>query len=250
MSNTVLFTNGCSFANCTRYRDEKLEDNKVWPLWLHDRMPDSLHVTEGLGGQGNQMIAHRTQYRLQKVLQQHRAEDILAVIMWTGSDRWQFFHTEDLGFPRVTGEEVNPVKFIDDPTGGYYKGSWVLTHPQYIHERNDLFYKYFYDPIWMQIQTLEAVINTQRYLREKGIRYVMSTAFNTCFDPNLKNSPNVDWLWEQIDWEPWLPVKSMKEWCDATCPILGVNNFHPRPEQCEKFVDQILWPYLLDKKLV
>lgn len=245
MKTKILLTAGDSFTNCNDYDFKGQEDNRVWPIWLRERMPDATHYSEGLGGQGNHLIAHRTQYRTEQLLKEHPAEDILVGVMWTGVDRWEFFSTEDLGFERVTGEEVNPVKFIPEAPG-----SWVMTHPQYIHERNGLFYKYFYDSCWMQIQTLEAIIHTQRYLRERGVRYFMSQSFNGCLAESRRPDPNLSWLWDQVDFSTWLPVQSMQDWCREHCPIPEVNNFHPRPEQCDKFVDQVMWPYLVKQNLL
>jgi hypothetical protein len=247
MKTKILLTAGDSFTNCDDYDIKGNEDNRVWPIWLRERMPDARHFSEGLGGQGNRLIAHRTQYRLEQLLKQQQPQDILVGVMWSGVDRWEFYNSENLVFDNkndINGE-VNPVRFIADAPGG-----WAMTHPQYAHERNDLFYKYFYDPVWMQIQTLEAIIHTQRHLRERGIRYFMSQSFDGCLAESRRPDPNLSWLWDQIDFDTWLPVKSMQDWCHEHCPIDGVRNFHPRPEQCDQFVEQVVWPYLQQKDLL
>ena len=40
------------------------------------------------------------------------------------------------------------------------------------------------------------------------------------------------------------PIKNQHEWVKETCPIPGSNNFHPRPDQHEKFVDQVVMPWI------
>lgn len=244
----VLLTSGCSFTECYGWDDNHNPDNRTWPIWLREKLTDRTHYSEGFGGQGNNLIAQRTQYRIEQLLKTHQPNDILVGIMWSGSDRWECYKTEDHDFPRVLGELHNPIKFIE-PVPNITTGSWIMMHPQYIHEHNDLFYKKFYDPVWMQIMTLQSIIHTQRYLREKGINYFMSQAFNTCLDRGRRNDVNTSWLWDQIDFDTWLPVDSMKEWCDQNCPIPNVNNFHPRSEQCEQFVNQVVVPWLTEKNL-
>lgn len=238
MTPKVLVTSGDSFSNCLWDLHGDIY-NRTWPIWLKDHWPGIEHWSEGLGGQGNQLIAHRLQYRVEQVLKVYRPQDIVVGVMWTGRDRWEIFRRQTMHVPAVNGEEGHPVKFISNADG-----QWIMFHPQYLHHLNEMFYRQLYDSIWMQINTLNAVLNTQRYLREKGIRYFMSTSFDACFDQNLRHDPNVEWLWDQIDFTTWLPVTSMQDWCKENCPIPGVNNFHPRSEQCEQFVAQVLWPFV------
>lgn len=242
MDTKILITSGDSFAN-TLYDQHGPTHNRTWPIWLRDKLPDIAHYSEGIGGQSNQLIALRLHYRLAMTLRDHSAQQILVGVMWSSRDRWSFFDSNLKPSTIDPGQDGRPVNFIPES-----QGCWVLCHPNHQHDQNETYYKHFYDPVWAQIITLQEIVNTQRYLKQLQVPYFMTQSFDACFDQSLLNDPNVSWLYQQIDFESWLPVVSMQDWCNTHCPT-GHNNFHPRTEQCQQFVDKVVWPFVQQKLL-
>lgn len=237
MNAKILLTSGDSFSN-TLYDQHGAVRNRTWPIWLRDKLPGVQHFSEGIGGQSNQLIAHRLHYRLHMILKDHAAQDILVGVMWSGRDRWSVFDSTLHSVETDRDKDGRPVNFIPDA-----QGHWILCHPNHNHDLNHVYYKHFYDPVWAQIMTIQEIVTTQQYLKYLQVPYFMTQSFDACFDHALTADPNVSWLYQQIDFASWLPVTSMQDWCNEHCPT-GDNNFHPRTEQCQQFVDQVVWPFV------
>lgn len=245
MKTKVLLTAGCSFSECINWYENHNPENRTWPIWLAEKLAVP-HYSEAMGSQGNGQISRRTQYRLEQLLKTHSPEDLLVGIMWSGRDRFDFYFENPIEFPRNDDRWMkNPSTFID---GG--RGGWVLLNPHWTHPYNEPWYKHYYDEIGAQIYTLEHVLNLQRYLQLKNIRYFMTTYTGTTFAKHQMNNPNIEWLWNQIDWNQFLPVVGENEWVNEHYAIENVKNFHPRSWQHEKFVNEVVWPWLEQKKLI
>jgi hypothetical protein len=246
MKTKILVTGGCSFSECINYDVHSNNDNKTWPIYLREQLPGVEHYSEAMGSQGNGLIVRRVQYRLHELLKAHRPEDILVGIMWTGRDRFEFYFEQPIQFTtNIDGWIENPTRVADDAPGG-----WVILNPHWKHDHNAAWYRHYYNEVASQIYTLEHVVALQNYLKLNNIDYFMTTNYTTTFSPHTKDNKNVSWLWEQVDWTKFLPVENEHDWVKANCPILGVNNFHPRPEQHEQFVNQIIMPWITERNYV
>jgi hypothetical protein len=204
------------------------------------------HRSEGMGSQGNGLIARRTWYRVDQLLKTHAPEEILVGVMWTGRDRFDFYFEEDIKFSEnIDGWIENPTRVADDAPG-----SWVILNPHWKHEHNSPWYRHYYNEVASQIYTLEHIVNLQTWLDSKQVRYFFTTSFSSTFDPVLAQNPNCKWLYDQICWKNWLPVTSERDWVRDNCEEIGANNFHPTTHQHEKFVDQVIVPWLKDQNLL
>lgn len=233
----ILLTGGCSFSECIK------PDVTTWPKILAGYLPHRRHVSEGMGSQGNGLIARRIQHRCHQLLKTHDADDLLVGIMWTGTDRWEFYQQPKVDFvTNIDSWQINPYSWSEHDPGG-----WVITNPHWLHHLNEPIYRYYYDPLWMQSLSLEHIVHTQRFLKQKGIRYFMTKSFSNCINPDFKQNPVVEYLWDDLDESCWLPVKSELEWLEDQALIAKGANFHPKPEQHRAFVDQIIMPWLEQK---
>ena len=245
MQTKVLVTAGCSFSECVNWYEQGNADNRTWPVWLAEKLSVP-HYAEGLGSQGNGMISRRAMYRIEQLLAQHAPEDLLVGIMWSGRDRFEFYFQNPAKFPsNIDNWMQNPCSFVDGDPGG-----WVIVNPHWKHEHNAPWYRYYYNELASQIYTLEHVLNLQRYLELKNIRYFMSTNTGATFNKESQHNPNIQWMWDQINWDMFLPIIGEYEWVNSTCAIPDVGNFHPRSEQHERFVNDVIWPWLEEKKLI
>lgn len=246
MKTKALVTAGCSFSECINYDVNNNQDNKTWPIFMRERLPDYEHYSAAMGSQGNGLISRRVQYRVHELLKTHRPEDILVGVMWSGRDRFEFFFEQPIEFTtNIDGWIENPTRVADDAPGG-----WVILNPHWKHEHNPPFYRHYYNEVGAQLYTLEHVLNLQNFLKLHGVKYFMTTNYDTTFNEYYKNNANCTWLWEQIDWSKFLPVKSEYHWVMDNCPNNPPKNFHPHPHQHEKFVDQVIWPWLEQNNLL
>lgn len=240
-----LITSGCSFSECVNWYNHKNPDNRTWPVALAERFTDAQHHSGGMGGQGNSLVAKKTMYYVSQLLKTSRSEELLVGVMWTGRDRFDFYFEEPIKFTEnIDGWMENPVQIIDGAPGG-----WVILNPHWNHSYNGHWYRHYYNEVAAQIYTLEHIVNLQNFLKLHQVPYFFTNSFNVHIDMALVDNPNCAWLYEQIDWDYWLPVKSERHWVEENCEIPGANNFHPRSEQHELFVDQVIMPWLKERQI-
>ena len=240
MTPKVILTAGCSFSECINYDKNGIEENRTWPIYLRERFPGVKHHSEAMGSQGNGLISRRVQYRLSELLKEYKPEEILVGIMWTGRDRFEFYFEQPIEFTtNIDGWIENPTRVAEGDTGG-----WVILNPHWKHEHNPPFYRHYYNETAAQLYTLEHILNVQRYLDFLGVKYFFTQAFDSVFNEIYKDRTSTKYLWEQINWDKFLPVRSEYHWVKDNCPNPHVDNFHPHNHQHEKFVDQVIMPWI------
>lgn len=238
----ILITGGCSFSECVNWYRDHNPDNRTWPVHLAE-LTGLTHHSEGMGSQGNGLIARRIMYRVQKLLETNSAESILVGVMWTGRDRFDFYFENPVEFSKnVDGWMENPTRVVDDADGG-----WVICNPHWTHEYNAPWYRYYYNEIASQIYTLEHIVNLQNFLKLHGIKYFMTSSFATHVNPTFVQNPNCEWLYQQIDQDQWLPIGSQRHWILENCPNQDYDNFHPHSWQHEEFTRRCVIPWLEKK---
>jgi hypothetical protein len=259
MNNKILVTAGCSFSECFNWYLHHDQEKPTWPIFLKERLSNIEHYSEAMGSQGNGLISRRTQYRVSKLLQTHAAKDLLVGIMWSGRNRFDFYFDQPVELTTNTDNWMqNPTKVVNDAPGG-----WVICNAHWTHPYNNPWYKYYYNDVAAQIYTLEHIMNTQNFLKLHGVNYFMTSAFASHqsgpLDNSFKDNANCSWLWDQVDWSKWLPVNSEFEWVNENCPNLllhhprtgeKIDRYHPTPDQHEKFVDQVILPWLTDHNMI
>jgi len=231
----VLITSGCSFS--------ELEYEATWPAHLTALLRYKQKIHSGLGCQGNGMISRKVLYHIHKQLKTSKPEDLLVGIMWSGPSRHEQYVSNKVNFGKnIDNWMVNPTSVVDNDQGGWiiYNGHWTI--PQ---AKN--YYRNMYDPIFSQIQTLEHVIRVQNYLKLHNIKYFMSTYTNEVFA--LKNNSNLDYLYEQIDFDYFLPVEGCYEWARdvSKLPFTNPGDLHPTKLQHKVFTQKVILPFLKDK---
>lgn len=245
MTIKALLTAGCSFSECINYDRNQNADNKTWPIFLRETIAVP-HYSEAMGSQGNGLISRRVQYRLTELLTQYAPEEILVGIMWTGRDRFEFYFEQPVEFTtNIDGWIENPTSVTDHDPGG-----WVILNPHWKHEHNGAFYRHYYNETAAQLYTLEHILNCQRYLQLLGVKYFFTNAFDSTFNDFYKNNPTCGYLWNQIAWDRFLPVRSEYHWVREHCPNTHIDNFHPHPWQHQKFVEQVIVPFLAKDKII
>ena len=96
------------------------------------------------------------------------------------------------------------------------------------------------------------------FLEKLGVDYFMSTYINIFEDNKLMNNDEVLYLYNQINFDYFLPVKGCYEWVKDNHKTLGFNppdnnnyiGIHPTSFGHKMFVNEIITPFLLEKKII
>jgi len=249
-----IITSGCSFSD--------IKNNISWPLHLSSSYADSSTNHTGLTSQGNGLIARKAMYAVQSALAAGiPAEEILVGIMWSGPDRHDMFlqHLPDQLSDEVKEKDfmvVNPTNFVVAP------GGWLIMNSHWNEIHSKRYYTYFHDEINQRINTYEKILWTQLYLKAHNINYFMTAYTDQVLDRH-GNNPNISWLKDQVDWDQWLPVKSMHSWCynywtdDAFADIEVLNpengktflfkDNHPTRDMHVKFTQEVILSFINNK---
>lgn len=232
----TLITSGCSFS-------ETITTAQTWPTVLEKYLAPKNVNHLGLGSQGNGMISRKAIHAIHNALKTTSSKNLLVGIMWSSPSRHEQYVSGKVKFGRnIDNWMINPTSVVDNDQGGWviYNSSWDI--PQ---AKN--YYRNMYDPIFSQIQTLEHVIRVQNYLKLHNIKYFMSTYTNEVFA--IKNNPNLDYLYEQINFDYFLPVEGCYEWARdvSRLPFNNPGDLHPTKHQHRLFTQQVILPFLKDK---
>lgn len=256
-------TSGCSFTDTEHYRSYR-----TWPVQLADNIGIDNWINHGQGGQANNMIRMRTVYAVQKALKEYKAKDILVGVMWSGPDRKGIYYHKDFLGEKKTGKVwIDQYNFIDEESTGGYK-PFLLGHANHENWKlGKLYYKNYHDSIGSLIDTLHDIYYTQLYLESKRIKYFMSNAWNI-FEfrwdnwgkyvgntedyknenigrHNALNHPDLKWIANSINWNKFLPIEGMWEWCQIYNPGRDyIKDHHPTEEEHREFTKQIILPFV------
>ena len=243
----VLLASGCSFT---------FEDWN-WPGHLSDEYNLKV-VNVGMGSQGNGLIARKLIYTLNKLLKEYKPEEILVGVMWSGTDRHEFYreyYVNSLswgGYPNGYDGVKNPTSVIDN------KPYWYIINHHWKNKESLDYYKNFHTVIQGMVLSLEHIMRTQMFLEKLGVDYFMSTYINIFEDNKLMNNDEVLYLYNQINFDYFLPVKGCYEWVKDNHKTLGFNppdnnnyiGIHPTSFGHKMFVNEIITPFLLEKKII
>lgn len=239
----LLIVSGCSFTA-----------NKCWPYHLNEKFEDTQLKNYGLISSGNGRISRSIIYGVSQALKTYSPEEILVGIMWSHPSRYDVFKENiDSGTFTNTSDNINPNKFIPEADE-----NWLLIHSGWDDLYSKNYYSYFYDDIGNHITTLEHILRVQWYLKLHNVNYFMST-YSTGVLPNqeLQNNPNINHLYNIVDWSKFLPVASCLEWTE-TCGIPTDQNEldkpfymrHPSDEQHKEFSEKVIYPFIKSKYFV
>lgn len=263
----ILITSGCSFSECSSGPVD-LETwtelhHATWPQWLACRLKSHGfhdHVSKAMGSQGNGLISRGTIYAVCQALKTHQPEDILVGVMWSGSSRHDYICEN----PQWLSFRDNPdPNWMDNPTG-FVDGAeprWVIMNHDWTNTEAATYYSKFHSFTGDTIYSLEHILRTQYFLKSKGVNYF----FTNFVDNNIvdfhsedyrKHQDQIDYLYELIDFNNYLPVSSELTWVhensiytDSEIHQHGPSHqwLHPESQQHREFSDQVIYPYLLDR---
>lgn len=242
---TILVTGGCSFSECTS------PWVKTWPEHLENVIAPAQTFHEGLSCQGNGMISREIIWRVSQMLDQR--DELIVGIMWSGIDRHELLlpgHQLPKNANRsitAPGQWINVYNWIKDS----YANWFILNH-----SNSTDFLKEYYTKIcnhWhSQILTIEHILRVQWFLKLNNIRYFMTTFTDQVLQKEICKDPNVKYLYDQIDFDQFLPVSGEYEWCrdhsGLEFPVPGDR--HPGSEQHNLFTHQVIVPFLQQKGFI
>lgn len=254
MTDKVLITSGCSFSETTSGEIE------TWPLHLHSHLSFNTFRNGGLGCQGNGLVSRKAIYYITEALKTHQPEDILVGIMWTGQDRHDFRCTDPslLQF-KIDGVDnhwmENPTKVVDGANNNWVilNHHWAIIPEPVINEEAKLYYKYFHDEVGSVIYTIEHMLRVQWLLEKHKINYFFCMYLDAVFESNpYARHSEVKHLYDQLNFDNFLPVTSMGKWVEQNSVYKNDihNGDHPSSRQHKEFTDQVIIPWLVEKKYI
>lgn len=244
----MLVTGGCSFSECIS------PWIRTWPKHLENAITPTHTFHEGLGCQGNGMISREIIWRVSQLLDQR--DELIVGIMWSGADRHELLlpkHQQPktvkhgMIVPGTTDQRFNPYNWIKDSFA-----NWFILH----HSDDTDFSKDYYTKIcnrWhSQVLTIEHILRVQWFLKLNNIKYFMTTYTNEVLSSQFCKDPNIKYLYDQIDFNHFLPVAGEYEWCrdhsGLEFPVAGDR--HPSSEQHKLFTDRVILPFLKEKDYI
>lgn len=239
----VLIASGCSFTF------EKWN----WPGHLSTYVGIEV-INVGMGSQGNGLISRKLIYAVENALKKYKPEEILVGVMWSGTDRTEY-HTYDgsdvlhWGFKTLDPNIKNPTNVVN----GEY--NWRIMNHHWNNKESLNYYENFHTAIYGMVSTIEHVLRIQWYLKHLGIDYFMSTYMDIFSDKVLTENGEIKHLFKMINFETFLPVTGCYEWVKENHPEIGLPSndktaTHPTSLGHQKFSEEVIVPYLKEKKII
>jgi hypothetical protein len=234
----ILVTGGCSFSQPGMH-------TRTWPQHLSWAMPKHTHVPTGLGSQGNGLISRRVIHQVYELLKSHSNENICVGIMWSGPNRQDFYFQDTPLILKEDNASENPTKFIQNSTG-----SWTILNHHWNMPLSKSYYQLFHDMVGQYIYSYEHILRTQWFLKLHNIKYFMTTYTGEVFQEI--DHADTKHLYDQIDFDHFLPVVGEYEWCrdysGLEFPVKNDN--HPSTEQHRLFTKQVIIPFLQQRNFI
>lgn len=251
-----LVIGGCSFS----------DGPDDWPTALVNSLENyTLHNT-ARGSSGNEIISRRVIHKVNELLQSESAEDIIVGIMWSGVARRCFYSDKrcemiKIFYPkgkRLFKEIIknqrkpkaeNPEVWPKNDTCGM----WLNATPGMDYTYYHAYIRDYYNDTQSTILTLEHILRTQWFLENKSIKYFMVPYMGRwMYDNDRINPIQIDYLWNMVDKDKWLPVAGEYEWVKENSTFSWRNkhedDHHPSQAQHEDFVNQVILPWLKEKQ--
>ena len=233
----ILVTGGCSFSECVGTWTD------TWPRQLSNSLSNYQHVSVGIGSQGNGLISRKIIYQLTEILKNNDPADVLVGIMWSGPDRYDFYR-ENIKIDNIDGWMENPTAVVPD------QKNWIILNHMWRNEFARSYYSTFYSAVGSLIYSYEHILRVQWFLKLHNIKYFMSTYTAEVF-PAYKTNIEVTYLYDQIDFDQFLPVDGEFEWCrDYSGLAFPKNDNHPTSAQHAEFTQKVIVPFLQHKNYI
>lgn len=186
-----LVASGCSFTFAGV--------EKTWASHL-SRKGGLKEYNYARSSMGNGMIARTAAYGVSKLLQKGVSpEEILVGVMWSGSTRSDFYldYTPQLFKSDGLLDGHNPCRFVKNAPG-----NWIIGG---VHWQSPIIKKYnetFFSEEGQNINTYEKILWLQDFLKQRKIKYFMSSYMDAWLDDLTENT---QWMHDEIDWSTFLP---------------------------------------------
>lgn len=260
----VLITSGCSFTE-SKYINEESKATKTWAYQLGKYLSLNYNyrfINKALGSQGNGLISRGVLYQVTEELKTKNSEDILVGVMWSGVDRFDY----RCEYPELTEFSINGTHngWMENPTGFIDKleKKWIILNQHWtdgiqdkLNKEADLYYRHFHDIIGSYIYSLEHMLRLQYFLKNNNIKYFFTIYQDHVFDPKYVNHNEVNYLFNLLDKQHFLPVSSEYTWCiergvDVEHWINPHPHNHPSSTHHKYFTDEIIIPWLKTKNYI
>ena len=235
----LLITSGCSFSECIS------EHIDTWPRHLARTLEQHNHISGAMSSQGNGLISRSIVYHVSQALKETDTKDLLVGIVWSGPDRWDFYLEQPPAFSAHDG-------WMSNPTGFTKNKNWVILNHGWTNNFAKMHYSTFHDSIGASIYTLEHVLRVQWFLEKHKIPYFMGTYTGEVLPKYLSTHSETQHLYDQINFDNFLPVEGVYEWCRdySRLPFIVPGDKHPSTQQHKIFTEQVIVPFLTRKKYI
>lgn len=239
----VLIASGCSFTM----------ENWNWPAHLASEIDLKL-INVGMASQGNGLISRKLIYAVETALKKYSPDEIIVGVMWSGTDRAEY-HTYDgsdvihWGFKIIDPTTKNPTNVVDS----LY--NWRIMNHHWKNKESLNYYKNYHTAVYGMVSTIEHVLRVQWYLKQLGIDYFMTTYMDIFDDNYLIENKEVTHLFKMVDFNTFLPIKGCYEWVKENYSELGLPSndktaTHPTSFGHKKFSEEVITPFLKEKKII
>jgi hypothetical protein len=158
--------------------------------------------------------------------------------MWSGFDRKSIFVNyqnvekvnHGMTIPGEFGESpgvYNPYNWISDSESQ----GWLILGGD--DRKSKVWFTELHHAVESQITTIEHILRVQWFLKLNKIKYFMTTYTAEVLDNRLIKNYNVKYLYDQIDFDCFLPIAGEYEWCRdfSNIPFPVKGDKHPSTEQ-------------------
>jgi hypothetical protein len=134
--------------------------------------------------------------------------------------------------------------------------NWYIMNYNWTNKESRIFYSEYHNSTSSLIITLEHILRTQMFLEKNGLNYFMSTYIDIFNNSEIMKNPEVNYLYNMIDFNKFLPVKGCHEWVKENYGGNGGFNdpdkngyigIHPTSFGHEKFVNEVILPHIKSK---
>jgi hypothetical protein len=162
----ILFANGDSNTIGAELNPDNLygDPTQSWPRWLSDKCNLPYHNV-AVGGAGNEQINRSTVTAISSMVEimKINPEDIFAVVLWTGFNRYEYWSYEQ------RAHRSNSINSTYNPMGNVRK---YVEYRTLIESDHYMVYKNLYH-----------VYNTAKFLESYGIKYFFANGMKPFITP-------------------------------------------------------------------
>jgi hypothetical protein len=236
----LLITGGCSFTT----------GDYNWPGYLKKILNLELD-NKGESSQGNALISRKLINSVESALKNYKPEEIIVGIVWSTVERSERYIEETDEFCGPPYLDFNPTSVIDGHR------NWQILRYEWTESMDSkLYYEIYSNLISSMVYSIEHILRVQWYLEKKGVDYFMSS-ITDILHPHLLKHPEISYLYKQIDFSKFLPIKGEYEWVKENYPLEGFHppredghvDWHPSPYGSMKFAEEVIFPFLLKKEI-